>query len=46
MVLIRTETTQYTVNSYFEEIIDKFQDCKIKKKHKDSWMKKKKQTSK
>ena len=31
MVLIRTEGTQYITNGPFEEIINKFQDCNIKK---------------
>ena len=31
MVLIRTENTRYTTNSSFEETINKFQRCNIKK---------------
>ena len=44
MVLIETESTQYTTNRSFGVTINKFQDCNKKKKknHKDSWKKKKK----
>ena len=31
MVLIRTENTQLTINGSFGEIINKFQDCNLKK---------------
>ena len=31
MVLTRTECTPYNTNNYLEEIINKFQDCNIKK---------------
>ena len=34
MVLIRTESTLYTTNGSFGEIINKFQDCNIKKNKK------------
>ena len=30
MVLIRTESSRYTTNSFFVETIAKFQDCYIK----------------
>ena len=52
MGLIRTESTRYTRYGSFEEIINKFQDCNIKKYnkqtknkkkiHKDSWKKQEK----
>ena len=42
MVLTRTESTWYNINSSFGETIDKFQDCNIKKKHKYSWKNKEK----
>ena len=40
MVLIRTESTQLTINGSFGEIIYEFQDCNIKKKLlKEKWKK-------
>ena len=36
MVLIRTESTWYTINDSFGENINKFQVGNIKKKHKES----------
>ena len=40
MVLIRTEIIRYTTNGSFGEIIHKFENRNIKKKHLYSWKEK------
>ena len=37
IVLIKTESTRYTTNNSFGEIINKFQNCNMEKKVQNIW---------